>query len=105
MNQLLGLLGKINEFIALETQDAKQIDDQTNEYIKLTLGMDHKLRDAYYTDTNLILTDIDDYREIMERSDGCEVLFKIETHFNEGIYILSYINNKRIRALLGGGNI
>lgn len=104
MTELKRILDQCNEFIQLEMQDAKLLEPEKSEWIKLALGLDHPLRTAYYNPTTLILTDIDDFREITGRSEGCEVLFKIESHLNEGVYILSYINNKRILALLGGGN-
>ena len=98
---LYEILDNIKELLSLEFQDLKVMNDLYLRVFKDEVGMDWEPRPIFYNNTSIILTDIEDYEQVMERS-KCEDLLKIESkHFNLGIYVVNTVPDKRLCNMLG----
>ena len=105
MNRLQQVLEEYNNWVELELQNARPLEGGYLSAVKSLLGIDWELGEVFFSPTALIVTDTDDYQGLRERVPGLKVEFRMECEYlNTNIYVLNFIEHKKLNTLLGGAS-
>jgi len=104
MNRLLEVLEDYNNWIKLEIQDAKPLEGSYLKAFRNLIGVhEHEFREIFFSKSTLIVLDADDYVELKHLCPELQDAFKMESEqFNINIYVLSFVEHKKLNVLLGG---
>lgn len=99
--ELAEVLEHVNNILGIELNENQKLDGEKLEKLKTLLGISWTPETIYFTKTNLIMTDINDYQKLKEVVKKFEDVLKIEmTEFNTYIFVCRYSNSPELTTIL-----
>lgn len=90
----------LQTIMEMELKNAKPLDAEGLEKIKILLGLDY-VPHIFFNETNIILTDNEEYEKLKSAAKRLEDVLKIEmSPFNIYLFIGNYINCSEIKTIL-----
>jgi hypothetical protein len=102
MKEVSEILDKFNDWLKLEIENVQPLEGNYLKAFKLLLSTTYDFRELYFNKTSIIVTDIDDYEELKIYCPELKTMYKLESEFNICLYVLSFVDHKKLNTLLGG---
>lgn len=104
MNRLDEVLEDYNNWIKLEIQGARPLEGSYLKAFQNIVGLgSYQFREIFFNKTSLFVVDADDYEELKRSCPDLQDAFRMESkQLNINIYVLSFVENKKLNVLLGG---